>query len=613
MIVKMSKVLVAVRAAEKNRLLVSLRRMGGVHLKPVDEERARPDEETTSALQRLGKAEQVLSTVEPAGEAPDLKPLAAAEEAMDIFVRAADKRARLGTLHREAEQLAVWGDARLTTFAALRDAGLHVRIYQGPAEQVALLSGACVATVGEMRGEPLVAVVCRDADQPELPEGVEPVELPPRDRPTVQAEAKQIDRGLKADAERLAALAHHRQAIADERGKTESDARYTIADRGGLSAEALYAVQGWVPAEEAEEIAATLADDGIAAAVEAVEPTPDEEPPTLVRYPKWARPMEGLFNILGTVPGYREFDVSAVFMIALPIFAAMLIADGGYGLLFLVPTLLMYRKMCRLAGKPLTQLILVIGGVSLVWGLMTCTFFGVGGFELRRAGGVWESLYSVLGHLQVIGAPKETARETLTDVRLSITRIAFVIGTIHMSFAQLWRALGLWPSLKALAHVGWTLFLWGMLLIVNFLVLRDPLHPAAYYLLGAGGAMTILFAAPSRNPIKMIGLGVASFPLAALGTLSDTISYIRLMAVGLASGILASTFNTLGAMLAESATWVAGGLVILLGHTLNIGLAVIALFAHGVRLNMLEFSNNLGMAWHGYAYEPFSQKKAQES
>jgi len=91
-----------------------------------------------------------------------------------------------------------------------------------------------------------------------------------------------------------------------------------------------------------------------------------------------------------------------------------------------------------------------------------------------------------------------------------------------------------------------------------------------------------------------------------MGTLSDTISYIRLMAVGLASTILATTFNDLAAQLAASATWLAGAPVLLFGHGLNIGLAMIAIFAHGVRLNMLEFSKCLGMSWSGYPYEPFS-------
>ena len=45
---------------------------------------------------------------------------------------------------------------------------------------------------------------------------------------------------------------------------------------------------------------------------------------------------------------------------------------------------------------------------------------------------------------------------------------------------------------------------------------------------------------------------------------------------------------------------------------LLVGLALIAMFAHGVRLNMLEFSNNLGMRWTGYAYAPFRAADHQE-
>jgi len=49
------------------------------------------------------------------------------------------------------------------------------------------------------------------------------------------------------------------------------------------------------------------------------------------------------------------------------------------------------------------------------------------------------------------------------------------------------------------------------------------------------------------------------------------------------------------------------------GHALNVALSIISLFAHGVRLNMLEFSNNLGMQWSGYPYEPFSKRLVQEN
>ena len=614
MIVGMEKVFLAVRAAEKDRLLDSLRRLGVVHLRAVDPGKATPEERTVSAAQRLRRAEQVLASVAPFGEAPDLEPLAAGDRVLEIFSKAAEGRNRLSSLHREAKQLAPWGDVRLSTLQSLHDTGLVVRFFTAAAQDVAQIPGECVEVVGTVGKRQLVAAVYRGDEEPELPESVEQLELPSRDRPTVLAEAKAIDQQMEAGAEELSRLANCTEAILTERQRLEEQARYSVADRGGLTGEALFAVQGWVPAESAPQMLASLKADGIDAGVDFVEPAEDEEPPTLVRYPRWARPMQGLFQILGTTPGYREFDVSGTFMIALPIFAAMLIADGGYGLLFLVPTLLLYKKMCRAAGKPLTQLIMIIGAVSLIWGLITCTFFGVGGYQMKGAGGIWAGLYAMLSKVQLIGSPLGTAAETLTSVRLAVTRIAFIMGAIHMSFAQLWRALGYWPNLKALSHVGWAIFLWGMLLVVNHLVLSDPVNPVLLgSLLGVGGAMAIVFASPNRNPAKMLGYGLASFPLSALGTLSDTISYIRLMAVGLASGILAATFNTLGTMLAESATWFAGGAVILVGHALNVGLAIIALFAHGVRLNMLEFSNNLGMAWSGYKYEPFSAKQVQET
>mgnify|MGYP001812995507 FL=1 len=106
--------------------------------------------------------------------------------------------------------------------------------------------------------------------------------------------------------------------------------------------------------------------------------------------------------------------------------------------------------------------------------------------------------------------------------------------------------------------------------------------------------------------VKRLLLGFAASMLPLLSTFSDTMSYVRLFAVGLASYYIASAFNSLGVATAETATWFMAVPVLIFGHGLNIGLATIAIFAHGVRLNMLEFSNNAGVQWGGYAYRPFS-------
>ena len=113
------------------------------------------------------------------------------------------------------------------------------------------------------------------------------------------------------------------------------------------------------------------------------------------------------------------------------------------------------------------------------------------------------------------------------------------------------------------------------------------------------------FGRPAGGVVKRLLLGFASSLLPLLSTFSDTMSYIRLFAVGLASYFIASAFNILASQVAETATWFAAVPILLFGHGLNIGLAAIAIFAHGVRLNMLEFSNNAGVQWGGFAFKPF--------
>ncbi len=191
-------------------------------------------------------------------------------------------------------------------------------------------------------------------------------------------------------------------------------------------------------------------------------------------------------------------------------------------------------------------------------------------------------------------------------------KISFAMGAIHLSIAQLWQAFALFPNPKYLNRVGWAIFVWGMFGVVRYFILSSPLDMSTPwpYCLIIGAVMTVLFASPSKNVIKTVALGLADFPLSMLSAFSDVISYVRLMAVGLASGVLASNFNDLAS---GTGSIIAMVIIMFLGHSLNLGLALIALFAHGVRLNMLEFSNNLGMQWTGYTYEPFAKQITQEN
>ncbi len=605
MIVPMRKAYVVARRRDRDRLLEALGELGVVHVTPIDPAKAVPGEETRAAIDRLRRARQVLGSIDPAGEKPALDPEAAAAEAMDIHRRAAERRSRLAALHRQIEQIAMWGDLRIDQLDALQESGLDVRFYAVPPDQADAVKADFVEPVGEPTADQQVLAVVRreGAGEPELPEDFEQIEPPQRDRPTLRAEAAEIDAEIRADEQRLDALAHLAKDIETALARRRDEEKFAVAAGSGTAEGDLYAVQGWVPQDMAEHLARGLAEAEVDAGVTTFEPDEADQPPTLVRYPKWSLPIKGLFDLLGTVPGYREVDVSAFFMIALPIFAAMLIGDAGYGLLFVVVPAIWYRKMARAAGAPGTQLLIAMGAATVVWGGMTGVFFGLTPQDFLAAGAMWEPLGRAFAFVQIIGGDVQQQAAT-------IMKISFIMAAVHLSLAQIRQALAYAPNLVMLSKVGWATFLWGIFFVIWYLFFDSqagrPPHWLTGWLLAIGAALIILFTAPSRNPLKMVGLGLAQFPLDALGSFSDSISYIRLMGVGLASTIIGQTFNELGANVASGATWIAGAPVVVVGHGLNIAMCMIAILAHGVRLNMLEFSNNVGVQWAGYAYEPFA-------
>jgi len=442
------------------------------------------------------------------------------------------------------------------------------------------LEAECIETVAGGPGQNVLVAVVDRTGQFQAPEGAKEIPWPATDLPEVKKEAARVDASLKQHNIRLTQLANLIGTIEQERKEYQAQADLCIVQNSGLSSEALFALQGWVPSSKADFLPGGLSEQNITAAVEIIPVGQNEEPPTLIEYPGWTKPIKGLFDMLGTVAGYREFDVSVPFMLALPVFAAMLIGDGGYGAVLFIGLLLGYKKISPALGPNFTKLLIIVGVVSLLWGFLCGSFFGF-------------ILYS------------PPIPVNMTDKsRFMLMQISFTMGAIHLSIAQLWQAFRIFPDLRFLGKVGWGIFVWGMLGVVRMFVLSASItwETPWPYLLIAGTVLAILFNSPSKNIIKMVLLGIANYPLSMLGAFSDIISYVRLMAVGLASGVLASSFNELAL---NSGSWFIATPTLIFGHSLNIGLAMIALFAHGVRLNMLEFSNNLGMQWIGYSYRPF--------
>jgi len=603
MIVPMSKVYIVTQRHNRDRLLDALGQLGVVHVEPVDPDKAIAKERTVRAISTLSHGLQILQQIEPSGDTPDLPTLDAAKEALSIQKALADEEDHLNTLYRKADQLALWGNVELKQLEKLRAAGIEIKFFSVAQKDLPGLEAECIETLAERPGrEQIVAVIDRTG-QFQAPEGAKEIPWPTTDLPTIKKEAAEVDASLKRHRERLAELAHLLEAIRQQLKKHQVEADVCVVQNSGLSSDALFALQGWVPSSKADSLSDRLAERDITAAVEVMPVEEEEQPPTLIEYPRWARPIKALFDMLGTLPGYKEYDISPFFMVALPLFAAMLIGDAGYGAILAGAGLAFYSKIVKAAGKPSAHLLIIFGLATMLWGILTANYFGVTPQSFINIGreGMANAMIAIAPFWRSDGE----------EARALIMKVSLIIGCVHLVTAHLHTAVKLFPDTRAYAEIAWMVILVDMLVLIWHLMFIgvDQMPAWIGYVLLIGFLAASWFTAPAKNPLKRFLIGLASSILPLLSTFSDIMSYIRLFAVGLASYYIAAAFNDLGAKVAGSTTWIGGAPIVLFGHALNIGLAAIAIFAHGVRLNMLEFSNNVGVKWAGYAYRPFTKDK----
>jgi V/A-type H+-transporting ATPase subunit I len=166
---------------------------------------------------------------------------------------------------------------------------------------------------------------------------------------------------------------------------------------------------------------------------------------------------------------------------------------------------------------------------------------------------------------------------------------------------------------------------WVVLLIASMVTfglpalgvtLSVPLTYGLYGLLGLAVLIIVFYNSPGKNVFINVGSAIWDTYNMASGLLGDTLSYVRLFALGLTGSILGSVFNSMAFGMTEAMPgwirWLAVLLILLVGHGLNIALNVIGALVHPLRLTFVEFYKNAGFEGGGKAYNPF-RKSAQTS
>jgi V/A-type H+-transporting ATPase subunit I len=330
----------------------------------------------------------------------------------------------------------------------------------------------------------------------------------------------------------------------------------------------------------------------------------DDQIPTKIRYNKVSALIKPVFDILGILPGYREQDVSLWFFLFFVLFFAMIIGDGGYGVLILLGTIALTVKEKKVTN--VSFLLYVLSIATIIWGAVTGTWFGM------------ESVMNIPFFKKMVIPSIATYPEyfglTANVTQNAIMKFSFSIGAIQMALGSILSVKKKIPEkdLSWIADIGWTIAIIAMYMLSLNLVIHEDINlKPVFALIGAAFALVVLFG--GMSPDKSFGDGLKSGLADAftqfLNTIScfgNVMSYIRLFAVGMAGVAISQSFNGIAAGM-HGPMMIVGIVVVLIGHALNIVMCFLSVVVHGVRLNVLEFSGQVGLEWTGIPYEPFKK------
>lgn len=597
-IIALAKVSIFGLAAEKQAVLEGLQALGCLHLidlgaqdGPADFSAPQPAVEAREALRYLMdvRHRRYQLKVDPTFQ---LGAVVAKTLANRARKRAAEDR--ILTLRHHLAELAPWGNFRLPDLGELGGQRLwFYRVAHPKFEPFQQALAGLALPWQQIHASPRHAYVVLIAEQ-EPDQNLLPVE-----RAHVGSESPEDLRAEldQAHVERDDCEAEHealsRWIFLLSKHLIRADEQVALRQAGDKTADRgrVFQVQGWMPRQDLPKLTSFVERMGLASWAES--PASDDTPPTLMTNPDVLAGGADLVTFYET-PGYRDWDPSVVVFFSFAIFFAMILADAGYALVLGALLALFWKGMGTRPSSRRFRVLAAVGLLfSLLYGMLAGSYFGA-----PPPSG------SVLAHLQVLN---------LDDFE-GMMKLSLVVGALHLILANGVVALRGVTLADRAKPIGWIAILLAGLSL--YLGAGTAAGRDLGLGLGSGGLLTILLLSSERRLDSLGSLLLRLFDgLASLAELSklfgDVMSYLRLFALGLASASLALTFNQLAGEVYRSDVPLAvviSLLILILGHGINLLLAIISGFVHGLRLNFIEFFN-WSLSEEGYPFAPFSKKE----
>lgn len=656
MILPMKKLTLLVLDSQKKAALKTLRNFGAVH---IEKEAASSDTltELQNTYTRLQQAEALITESQPKkAEKTKTEPftlnrndlLQAVDEILELKDQESNTRAAINKLTGDIEAYGSWGDFDPEDIRSFEENSIYLTIGELPEKSYALLPET-IKTVRLAGGKKTVrfAIVSETVDVPvDLPSDFNPLILPDIRLSAMKTEREQLQKQLpsfkakigartellaplKAEAKKLAKEIEFETVRAgmevipleeDTAADSGADSSVTLAASGNAATAALGSgnaangtagnaekepirlarLSGYILAEKQADFAGLAKANGWAFISD--DPAEEDAVPTAMRHNRFVQLLTPLTDFLGTVPGYREPDISLWFLLFFGIFFAMIFGDAGYGGILVILSLIGIGKAkAKEQPAPLAmQMFLYLGVLTVIWGTATCNWFGISVDYIPA----WLKNLSVPA---ISNATEESIRNA------NLMQFCFTLGLIQLTIGHIISIVRNIRSPQILGHVGSIAMLCGMYVVVLSLVVsaeRYQINQPVMIAIGGGFALNFIFSnyqtGIGQSIVDSLKNIITMF-LGVVNVFADIMSYIRLWAVGLAGSAISATVNQMAGPALGSFLIFLGVLLLFFGHGLNYIMNVLSVIVHGVRLNTLEFSNHVGLTWAGFKYEPFAE------
>ena len=374
------------------------------------------------------------------------------------------------------------------------------------------------------------------------------------------------------DAEKLAeltALAEQKSALqlAFDRC-TQEISKAQAADRL-VHSEKTFCLGGWVPCEDVGKLEALLS--GFCCAWELTDPAPEEYPdvPVKLKNNKLTWPLN-MVTEMYSLPAYDGVDPNPLMAPFFILFYGIMMADMGYGLLMILASIIITKKS-RPKGTSgqMFGLMLSCGISTFLMGALTGGFFG-----------------DFLPQLVGIIDPDTTFKALPSLFTPLDDTITILIGAMALGFVQIvtGMAISFVEKIKKgqIMDAIWEELTWW----VVFAGIACMALGVTNIVLYVGIGMVVVGSGWSAKGFGKVTAIFGSVYNHVTGYFGDILSYSRLMTLMLAGSVIASVFNTLGAIPGNVVIFL---IVSMLGNGLNFALNLLSCYVHDLRLQCLEY------------------------